>query len=70
MGKKSQGDAASKANGLSSRGNVEQHLGHDDSLRTKFLSRTDSGGRSTYGSTSGCQQGQADDGQVSETVTR
>lgn len=30
------GDAASKANGLSSRGNVEQHLGHDDSLEPNF----------------------------------
>lgn len=30
------GDAASKANGLCSHGNAEQHLGHDDSLEPNF----------------------------------
>ena len=59
------GDAASKANGLSSLGNVEKHLGHDDSLEPNFQAGQIPEEEVHRGLQEGVQQGQADDGQVS-----
>ena len=59
------GDSASKANGLSSRGNVEQHLGHDDSLEPNFQAGQIPEEEIHGGLQAGVQQGQSDDGQVS-----
>lgn len=57
------GDAASKANGLSSSGNVEKHLGHDDSLEPNFQAGQIPEEEVHRGLQEGVQQGQADDGQ-------
>ena len=59
------GNAAGKAKSLRSRGNVEQHLGHDDSLEPNFQAGQIPEEEVHRGLQAGVQQGQADDGQVS-----